>query len=229
MFRRRRDPPEPEAPPAAEPVVPPATVARPPREPRGMGLRATPVGLRRAAALDPRRRRAGHRGDVGRGGGGADRRRRRRDDHARAGGRGTRALPGRWRPQRRGRAPGPRDRDPRPPRTGRLGRVRARGGAVGDPLRRRQRDRQDDHDRQARQPPDCRWKDADACRGGHVPGSRDRAAPDLGRAARSAGRRAAGGRGPGCRGLRRRVRRRVARASTPSSSTPRGGSRTSSS
>ena len=84
------------------------------------------VGLRRAAALDPRRWRAGHRGDVGRGGGGADRGRRRRHDHARAGGRGPRALPGRWRPERRGRATRPRDRDPRPPRAGRLGAVRAR-------------------------------------------------------------------------------------------------------
>ena len=45
MFRRRREPPEPEAPPAAETAPPPATVARPAREPRGIGLRATPSGL----------------------------------------------------------------------------------------------------------------------------------------------------------------------------------------
>ncbi len=41
MFRRRRDEPTPEQPPAPEPM----TVARPRREPAGMGLRARPSGL----------------------------------------------------------------------------------------------------------------------------------------------------------------------------------------
>ncbi len=44
MFRRRRAEPVPEVPDAPE-VAPPATVARPRREPSGMGLRARPSGL----------------------------------------------------------------------------------------------------------------------------------------------------------------------------------------
>jgi fused signal recognition particle receptor len=45
VFRRRREEPVPDAPAPTEPVPPPATVARPPREPRGMGLRAAPSGI----------------------------------------------------------------------------------------------------------------------------------------------------------------------------------------
>ena len=211
------------------PAEPPMTVARPRREPAGMGLRARPsgIGARLRSILGAGI--AGDRGHLGRGGGGAHRRRRRRHDHARAGRRRTRAVRrdgGRTGDDaRRALATEIRDRLAR----GRVGQFELGEAPVGHPLRRRQRHGQDDDDREACAPP--RSARAAPWRWPRPTRSAPRRSSSCGSGASSSAwpsSRSAPGPIPGPWPSTPSPPRSRA-TSTPCSSTPPGGSRTSSS